>query len=116
MTLAGELRVHLDVIEKWGVGFSPHGALAPRSAGPTRLLRPRHQSSLHRIPLDVMLDAIELVAVAHDPVEVFVLPELLAALRPRMRLAKAGSCPLNPSNELSQRTGWCSTSGAHGWA
>jgi hypothetical protein len=43
--------------EKWEVGFSPHGALAGRSAEPTRLLRLRHQPSLHRIPLDVMLDA-----------------------------------------------------------
>jgi len=59
-------------------GLSPRGALAAPNARPRKILRPRNDACLNRIPMDVPPYPIEFVRVANHPVKVFLLPELLA--------------------------------------
>ena len=64
--------------KKWRAGLSPRGALAPPSARPSKLLRPCNQPSFHRIPFNVPPDTRKLIALADNPVKVFVLPKSLS--------------------------------------
>jgi len=87
---------------QWRAGFSRRGTLAPPSARPTKLLGLRNQPSLHRIPFNITLNTLELLAGPHHPIKVLLLPKLLAAPSQDPVGQKSG-WTLGPPNNLRNR-------------